>query len=60
MLCQVCFESFCKFTPRQHDAAATAPALEPNIRAQTRDSPLIGATGMLLSKAEMIVETQVW
>lgn len=60
MLCQVCFESFCKFTPCEQDAAATAPALESNIRAQPRHSPLIGAAGMLLPKAEMIVETQVW
>jgi len=38
---------------------ATALAFEPDVRAETSDSPLVGATGVLFSKAEMIVEVQV-
>ena len=59
MLCKVRFESFCQLAPGQQDAPAAALAFEPDIRAQTRDGPLVGAARMLLSKAEMIVETQV-
>jgi hypothetical protein len=59
MLCEIGFESFGKFTPCQHDAPATALALEPDIRAKTCDGPFIGTTRMLFPETEMIVETQV-
>ena len=59
MLCQVGFESLGKFAPGKHDAAAAAFAFEPDIRAKTCDSPFIGATWVLFSEAEMIVEAQV-
>jgi hypothetical protein len=56
MLCQIGFESFCKFTPREHDPPTTAFALKPNIRTEARDDPLVGTTRMLFSEAEVIVE----
>jgi hypothetical protein len=59
MLCQVGFESFGKFAPRKHDPPATAFAFKPDIRAQACDRPLVGATWVLFSEAEMIVEAQV-
>jgi hypothetical protein len=59
VLGKVGFESLGKFAPRQEDAPSAAFALESDIRAEPRDGPLIGATRMLFSEAEMIVETQV-
>jgi hypothetical protein len=38
---------------------ATALAFKSDIRAETSDGPLVGATGVLFSEAEMIVEAQV-
>ena len=55
MLCQVGFESFRKLAPCQHYAPSTAFAFEPDIRAETRDDPFVGATWMLLSEAEMVI-----
>ena len=59
MLRQVGFESLGKFTPREHDSPSAAFALETDVRTQTRNGPLVGAARMLLSQAEMVVETQV-
>lgn len=59
MLCQVGFESLGKFAPCEHDAPPTALAFEPDIRAQTRNGPLIGAARVLFPEAKMIVEVQV-
>ncbi len=59
MLCQVCLQSFCQLTPRQHDAPAAAFALESDVSAQTRDSPLIRTARVLLPETKVIVETQV-
>lgn len=59
MLCQVGFESLGKFTPCEHDAPPADLAFEPDIRAQTRDGPLIGAARVLFSQAKMIVEAQI-
>jgi hypothetical protein len=59
VLCQIGFESFGKLTPRQQYAPSTAFAFEPDIRAKPYDGPLIGATGMLFSEAEMVIEAQV-
>jgi hypothetical protein len=59
VLCQIGFESFGKFAPSEHDASSTALAFKPDIRAETCDSPLVGATWMLFSEAEMIVEAEI-
>jgi hypothetical protein len=59
MLGQIGFKPFGKFTSCEHDASSAAFAFQPDIRAKTCDDPLIGATGVLLPKAEMIVEAQV-
>ena len=59
MLCQVCFESFGKFTSGKHHPPATTFALEPDIRAETSDNPFVGATRMLFSEAELIIEAEV-
>lgn len=59
MLRQVGFESLGKFTPREHDSPSAAFAFEADIRTKTRDAPLVGAARMLLSQAEMVIETQV-
>ena len=59
MLCKVRFQSLCQLTPCQHDTPAAAFAFQPDIRAETCDGPFVGAARVLLSKAEMIVETQV-
>ena len=59
VLCQIGFESFGKFAPSEHDTSATSLAFKPDIRAETCDRPFVGATGMLFSEAEMVVEAQV-
>lgn len=59
MLCKVRFEAFCQLAPGQQDAPAAALAFEPDIRAQTRDGPLVGAARVLFAQAQVIVETQV-
>jgi hypothetical protein len=58
MLGEIGFEPFGQFTTGKHDPPATAFAFQPNIRAQARDRPLIGATGMLFAQAQVIVEMQ--
>ena len=59
MLGKVGFESLGQLTPRQQNAPPAAFAFQPDIRAETCDGPFIGAARVLLSEAEMIVETQV-
>lgn len=59
MFCKVGFESLGKFTPREQDAPPAAFALQPDIRAKSRDGPFIGAARMLFSEAKVIVEMQV-
>ena len=59
MLGKVGFESLGKFAPRQQDAPSTAFAFQPDIRAKTCNGPLVGTARVLLSQAEMIVETKV-
>jgi hypothetical protein len=56
---EIGFEPLGKFAAGQHDAPSTAFAFQPNIRAEPRDDPLIGATGMLLAQPQVIVKTQV-
>ena len=59
MLCQVGFESLGKFTSRQQDTPPAALAFESDIRAETRDDPFIGATGVLFSQAKLIVQAKI-
>jgi len=56
---EVGFESLCKFAPREHDAPSTALAFEPNIRAETRHCPFVGAAGMLFAEFEVVVKSEV-
>jgi hypothetical protein len=59
MFSEVDFESLCKFAPREHNAPSAAFAFQPNIRAETRYSPLIGPTWMLFAESQVIVEAKV-
>lgn len=59
MLGKIGFESLCQLAPGQQDAPAASFALEPNIRTQTCDGPLVRTARMLFSEAEMIVKTEV-
>jgi len=60
MLRKVGFESFCKFTAGEHHASSAAFALQPDIRAEPDNRPLVRATGMLFTQAQMIVQLKVW
>jgi hypothetical protein len=59
VLGEVGFKSLGKFTPRKHNAPPTSLAFKPDIRAETRNSPLVGAAGMLFTEAQVVVEAQV-
>jgi len=59
VLGKVGFQSLGEFTPGQQDAPAAAFALKPDIRAQTRDVPFVGAARVLFSEAKMVVEMQI-
>ena len=59
MFGEVGFESLCEFTPRKHDAPSAAFAFQPNIRTETRNSPLVGATRMLFAESQVVVEAKV-
>jgi len=59
MFGEVDFKSLCKFAPREHDAPSAAFAFQPNIRAETRHSPLVRATGMLFAESQVVVEAEV-
>jgi hypothetical protein len=59
MFSEVDFKSLCKLAPREHDTPSAALAFQPNIRAETRDSPLIGPTWMLFAESQVVVEAKV-
>lgn len=59
MLREVGFEAFGKFASCKHNTPPTPFAFEPDIRAQTRDSPFIGTTRMLFAEPQVVVELQV-
>ena len=59
VFCEVGFESFCEFAACEHDAPSAAFAFKPDIRAEAGDSPFVGATGVLLAEAQVVVEAQV-
>ena len=59
MFGEIGFEPFGKFAPGKHNMAPTTFALESDIRTQARDGPFVGATRMLLAKAQVIVELEV-
>jgi hypothetical protein len=48
-----------KFAPCEHDAMLAKPAFKTNIRAETDDSPFIGAAWMRLTQTQVIVKLQV-
>jgi hypothetical protein len=56
---EIGFESLGQFAPGKHDAPSTAFAFQPDIRAEPRDDPFIGAAGMLFTQSQVIVELQV-
>ena len=60
MFGEVGFESLCEFAACEHDAPPTAFAFQPNVRAETRHRPFVGAAWMLFAEAKMIVEAEVW
>jgi hypothetical protein len=59
MFGEIGFESFGKFTAGEHDVASATFAVEPDIRAETGDSPFVGAARMLFTQAQVIVELEV-
>ena len=59
MFCQVRLESLDKLAPCQQNAPPAASAFQPDICAETRDGPLVGAARVLFAQAQVIVETQV-
>jgi hypothetical protein len=59
MVGEICFETLGKLTPGQHDSPATAFALQANVRAETDNGPFIGATGVLLAQAQVIVQAKI-
>lgn len=59
MRSEIGFEPFGKFAPCKHNTSSAAFAFESNIRAETRDGPFIGAAGMLLAQAQVVVKLQV-
>jgi len=59
MLGEVGFESFRQFAPGEHDAPSAALTFKPDVRAETRDGPFVGAAGMLFAESQVVVEAQV-
>jgi hypothetical protein len=64
MLCccvlgEIGFEPFGKFAASKHNTSLAAFTLETDIRAEADHSPFIGAAGMLLAEAQVVVELKV-
>ena len=59
VLGEVGLESLCQLAAGQHDASATAFALQPNIGTEANNRPLVGTAWMLFAQAQVIVELQV-
>jgi len=59
MFGKIGFKSFGKFTAGEQDAPPAAFTFESNVRAETRDGPLIGTAWMLFAKSQVIVEMKV-
>ena len=59
MFGEIGFEPFGKFAPCKHNTSSAAFTLESDIRAETGDSPLVGAAGVLFAEAQVIVEAEV-
>ncbi|GAB4502840.1 MAG: hypothetical protein Fur0035_23970 [Anaerolineales bacterium] len=49
-----------QLTPGQQDAMPTGLALQPNIRADAGDEPLIAAAGMRFPHTHKVIGKQVW
>jgi hypothetical protein len=59
MFGQVDFESFGEFASRKHNTPPAPFTLQSNIRAETCDSPFVGAARMLFAESQVIVEVKV-
>ena len=56
---EICLEPLCKFAPGEHDTPPTAQTFKPNICAETRNSPFVGAARVLLAETKVIIEAEV-
>jgi hypothetical protein len=59
VLCEVGFESLCKFAAGEHDAPSTAFTFQPNIRAKADNGPFIGTARVLFPQAKVVVQLKV-
>ena len=59
VLCEVGFEAFGEFTPCKHNTPPASFTFESDIRAETRNSPFVGAARMLFAESQVIVEAKV-
>jgi hypothetical protein len=59
VLSKIGFKPFGKFAASKHNTSSAAFTLESNIRAEPDHSPFIGAAGMLLAEAQVVVELKV-
>jgi hypothetical protein len=59
VFCEIGFESLCQFAAGEHDASAASLAFKPDVRAETRDGPFVGAARVLFAESQVVVEAQV-
>ena len=59
MFRKVSFQSLREFAPREHDTPPAAFAFQPNVRAEARHGPFVGAARMLFAQAQVVVEAEV-
>ena len=59
VVCEIGLESFGEFASCEHNPPPASLAFEADIRAEPRDSPLIGTTGMLFTESQVVVEVEV-
>jgi len=59
VLGEIDLESLREFPPREHDPPPAAFAFEPDIRAETRDRPFVGAARVRFAQPQVIVEAEV-
>jgi hypothetical protein len=59
MFGEIGLESLGEFAPCEQDAPPTAFAFQSDVRAEADDGPFVGATGMLFTEAQVVVEAQV-
>jgi hypothetical protein len=56
---QVCFQALGKLASCKHNTPAASFAFKPDVRAEPRDGPFVGAARVLFTEAQVVVETQV-